>query len=111
MLPQRKHQKPTQDNTEHTSPASLLEKLRSVEEGHAEEALAYVASMCLFSEGPREMALIAEIVALLRRGSQPLAHQCLYALANIAELSPSSVAKMFEFGLDKALLQLNSQQK
>jgi hypothetical protein len=45
-------------NDKETAPASLLEKLKSIDTHHREEALAYVSSICSFVEGPKEMAIL-----------------------------------------------------
>ena len=48
------------------------------------------------------------MVSVLYRGSVVAVNQCLYALANLVELEGEIVNQLFEFGLAKALLQLNS---
>lgn len=93
MLPKRKiikkqYVRPdnTADNKE-TAPASLLEKLKSIDTHHREEALAYVSSICSFAEGPQELVILTELILILYQGCTSLVHQCLFGLANLCELS------------------------
>lgn len=114
MLPKRKfikktHRRPEEpQNNNNPEPGSLLEKLRSSDPHQTEEALAYISSMCTFNETPEIVPLLAEMVAILIRGPVASTYQCLYALANIIEVEPSIVIKLFQLGLEKALTQLNS---
>lgn len=76
-----------------------------------EEGLSYVASICNFDEGPKEIAILAELISILYQGSVSLVHQCLFALANVCEVSDWVTPRLFQMGFDKALMQLNSQDK
>ena len=48
-----------------------------------EDALAYISSMCELSQTPEVVALLEEMVAILNRGPDVGAYQCLYGLANL----------------------------
>lgn len=117
MLPKRKiirKQYVRPDNAaegQEAAPASLFEKLKSVDTHHREEALAYVSSICNFVEGPKEIAILTELILILYQGGNSLVHQCLFGLANLCEVSEWVTPRLFQLGLDKALLQLNSSDK
>jgi hypothetical protein len=117
MLPKRKiirkqYVRPENSSEgQQSAPASLLDRLKALDTHHREEALAYVSSMCCFADGPSETAILAELVLILYQGCNSLVHQCLFALANLCEVSEWVTPRLFQLGLDKALLQLNSNDK
>lgn len=117
MLPKRKiirkqYVRPNASTEgEETAPTSLFDKLKSTDTQIKEEALAYISSMCTFGEGTNEVALLAELVVILYQESTALVHQCLFAIANLCEIAEWVTGRAFQMGLDKALLQLNSNDK
>jgi hypothetical protein len=67
--------------------------------------------MCEFTDDGESIPLLAELIAILQRSHNALIYQSLYALANLIEVEPNIVPRLFQFGLDKALLALNSNDK
>ena len=67
--------------------------------------------MCALPQSPEDLVLIAELISILHKGSSSSVYGCLYGLANLVEIEPKVVPKLFELGLDKALIQLNSNDK
>lgn len=94
-----------------TQPRTLLERLRSVDSNIREQALTHIASMCAFSGTQMETAILAEMITVLYQGNNSLVYQCLFALANLCEIEETVIPKLFQMGLDKALVQLNSADK
>lgn len=58
-----------------------------------------------------EIAILTEMISILYQGNNGLVYQCLYALGNLCDIEPQTVARLFQLGLDKALLQLKSADK
>jgi hypothetical protein len=89
MIPKRKlikkrHRKP--ESTEEVAqvpPTNILDKIRSGDTNQIEEALAFVSSMCTFEDTADEIALLAELVTLLKRGPNSVIYLALYGLANL----------------------------
>jgi hypothetical protein len=117
MLPKRKlirkqYVRPENANEgQESAPTALFDKLKSVDTAIREEALAYISSLCTFADGTNEIAILAELISVLYQGGTSLVHQCLFAIANLCEISTWVTPLLFKMGLDKALIQLNSNDK
>lgn len=92
MLPKRKFIKKRHRRTEEANennnfqPTSIIEKLRSVDSNLVEEALAFVASMCVLPPSPEDIVLVVEMFSILQKGPNSTIYSCLYALANLIEV-------------------------
>jgi len=73
--------------------------------------LTYIASLCSFNINHTEVAILAEMIGILYQGNNALIYQCLFALANLCEIEAKVTSRLFELGLDKALIKLNSADK
>lgn len=89
MLPKRKFIKKRHRSTEEANennnlqPTSLIEKLKSVDSNVVEEALAFVASMCVLPPSPEDIVLIVEMLSILHKGPNSAIYSCLYGLTNL----------------------------
>lgn len=113
MLPKRKfirklHRRPEEEPSNNSQPGTLLERLRSTDSSLVEEALAYINSMCSLPDNSEQLPILAELVTLLRRSGTAGIYQSLYALANLVDIEPTIVPKLFQLGLAEALRLLNS---
>lgn len=88
---------------------NIPEQLQAADPKVKMDAIAALANLEQFDDDFLIPSVLIDIVKILYEANSSLVHSCLFAIANICQIQPvPTIKKLFEIGLDKALMQVNS---